>query len=218
MRGEHFLPQSSQLVVVGSSPHARGTRRWWCPRHRMLGIIPACAGNTRGLGGWLSAHRDHPRMRGEHPESSHGNRRRIGSSPHARGTRRRDGPVRDFGGIIPACAGNTYLNGKRVPLGGDHPRMRGEHPSWFQMPEPRVGSSPHARGTLIAAVDDRAVVGIIPACAGNTAPSTSTGTTPQDHPRMRGEHMRGSSIMLAACGSSPHARGTLRRGWPRRMP
>ena len=91
---------------------------------------------------------------------------------------------------------------------GDHPRMRGEHTVRRRPLLPRLGSSPHARGTLVWLDDDTGDPGIIPACAGNTRAPWPRSYPTRDHPRMRGEH----DILHCHCdvtaGSSPHARGT----------
>ena len=66
--------------------------------------------------------------------------------------------------------------------------MRGEH-SRVRLPlTTTLGSSPHARGALVApdVGDDR--LGIIPACAGSTCLHNRQATHIGDHPRMRGEH------------------------------
>ena len=127
MRGEHGYPPLGGGICQGSSPHARGT-----PGERGGGacgggIIPACAGNTlrRRCRRW--ARRDHPRMRGEHHPPLHAPPRRLGSSPHARGTRGDHGHGGEPGGIIPACAGNTGPANSTRTMTRDHPRMRGEH-------------------------------------------------------------------------------------------
>ena len=106
-------------------------------------------------------------MRGEDFLLITGTVSRRGSPPHARGrpplTRTRSGLRR----ITPACAGKT-----RPPSLGDsdrldHPRMRGEDPTWSLGGSPEWGSPPHARGRRTHARDAE--------FAG------------QDHPRMRGE-------------------------------
>ena len=58
--------------------------------------------------------------------------------------------------------------------------------------------------------------GIIPACAGSTLVPVRHHASPQDHPRMRGEHPAVTFEPLAMVGSSPHARGALdsRQGLP----
>ena len=107
MRGEHFIIHAHRGSYRGSSPHARGTPVVDAEIVDQLGIIPACAGNTRSRRAVRAWKRDHPRMRGEHICSVICVTLYPGSSPHARGT-----PVRRMGsfrssGIIPACAGNT---------------------------------------------------------------------------------------------------------------
>ena len=69
IRGEHVESGPSRLFPVGSSPHTRGARAYNRPPRVIPGIIPAYAGSTsvgRGTGTGL---RDHPRIRGEHPDS-----------------------------------------------------------------------------------------------------------------------------------------------------
>ena len=147
MRGEHFWEIPLINFDVGSSPHARGTPGVAERTPPPTGIIPACAGNTQGSPVPLSARRDHPRMRGEHDGLTEVDYKDAGSSPHARGTRRRRSSSRFGFGIIPACAGNTTVKAGTWCVPRDHPRMRGEH----SMPDPserkKSGSSPHARGT-----------------------------------------------------------------------
>ena len=132
--------------------------------------------------------RDHPRMRGEHIKYTLDGATSQGSSPHARGTRGRSCCRYVCAGIIPACAGNTDVPVVGTWVGGDHPRMRGEHSSLFPPTCAEQGSSPHARGTPFS---ERLV-----------------SSPPRDHPRMRGEHTWNSFFNTVGSGSSPHARGT----------
>ena len=94
--------------MAGSSPLARGTPNKLDPEHISNGLIPARAGNTvEHLGsfrfGWA-----HPRSRGEHVTFLYGNLHDAGSSPLARGTRRRRKLCHRVPGLIPARAGNTF--------------------------------------------------------------------------------------------------------------
>ena len=168
MRGEHCEVAALLVVCVGSSPHARGTPCFHPWRDYPIGIIPACAGNTVGRPGHRARTGDHPRMRGEHRRNFTHMPMMPGSSPHARGTPTRPATPRDDAGIIPACAGNTLQPLGLCGVNGDHPRMRGEHQLRGTLLGFLLGSSPHARGTR--KIDElRAVIlGIIPACAGNT--------------------------------------------------
>ena len=129
MRGEHRRNFTHMPMMPGSSPHARGTPTRPATPRDDAGIIPACAGNTLQPLGLCGVNGDHPRMRGEHFYAKRNERRRAGSSPHARGT-----PVAWYApglsaGIIPACAGNTRSTRRTGMAQRDHPRMRGEHSS-----------------------------------------------------------------------------------------
>ncbi len=86
MRGEHVRKPCGALMMLGSSPHARGTRyvRW--PRKWRARFIPACAGNTVCPTMSCVIVTVHPRMRGEHALSTAKRIDQSGSSPHARGT------------------------------------------------------------------------------------------------------------------------------------
>ena len=70
------------------------------------------------------------------------------------------------------------------------------------------GSSPRVRGTLENIACFFKNLGIIPACAGNTAALTSACGGRRDHPRVCGEHYADDLPELAKEGSSPRVRGT----------
>ena len=149
--------------------------------------------HTRGTRTWTwpktGASRDHPRIRGEHLNA---------------------GCVSlDSLGIIPAYAGNTYVD---VAENGRF-----------------AGSSPHTRGTPRQQQAELAALGIIPAYAGNTDHPYGHQGSSWDHPRIRGEHEfrdvgcgHAAGIIPAYAGntappsrrrgrrrgSSPHTRGT----------
>ncbi|PKU92650.1 hypothetical protein CQR45_1845, partial [Bifidobacterium pseudolongum subsp. globosum] len=166
--GEHSICCCASLIVVGSSPRLRGTRKREVAAWRGVGIIPALAGNTRRR--CRTGHRawDHPRACGEHLASLDQQRFDRGSSPRLRGTHHRE-PRRHHGsGIIPALAGNTGSRlAKKYPA-WDHPRACGEHAAAAPIVAPVLGSSPRLRGTLIPPGTRQSDVGIIPALAGNT--------------------------------------------------
>ena len=208
MRGEHSVRPVPVVAGAGSSPHARGTPKVSYMIHTPNGIIPACAGNTAGICPVPKAMRDHPRMRGEHVKVVYCPHRQMGSSPHARGTPEIMAGSSRTNGIIPACAGNTFVTEHSRRPAGDHPRMRGEHASMQLFVHEIPGSSPHARGTQGRRECEDAAGGIIPACAGNTVVPFFIFLLRVDHPRMRGEHRRINSYHRCLWGSSPHARGT----------
>ena len=112
---------------VGSSPHPRGTLKLLNSMVLPVGIIPASAGNTFRDFRIPKQRRDHPRIRGEHPAANSCTSPLQGSSPHPRGTLKKNFPVVVGAGIIPASAGNTALLPLPPAFSGDHPRIRGEH-------------------------------------------------------------------------------------------
>ena len=168
MCGEHQNASRLSHGPLGSSPHVRGALRPSATIGLGCGIIPACAGSTLFCHRFFGRFRDHPRMCGEHlPESAICGHSR-GSSPHVRGAHQRLRFILGEIGIIPACAGSTFVIVYPPRFSRDHPRMCGEH-LWMQASTGATsGSSPHVRGALWPRVSGRASIGIIPACAGST--------------------------------------------------
>ena len=175
-----------------------------------LEIIPTCTGNTQS-GRLTSKFKwDHPRTCGEHSTVTISPLLSVGSSPHVRGARCFATVFLDGFGIIPACAGSTCPSRPSAATAGDHPRMCGEHRICCQSCKISTGSSPHVRGALVQDFLQGLSTGIIPACAGSTVSWRIRRPPCRDHPRMCGEHNRGSSFGQSHKGSSPHVRGAQR--------
>ena len=152
---------------------------------------------------------DHPRSRGVYVAKAVADAAPAGSSPLARGLRRRRARRRSWSGIIPARAGFTQRRrGLRVGA-RDHPRSRGVYVSAVLGPLRARGSSPLARGLphQIAAVGGGG--GIIPARAGFTIRRLTLRYSLVDHPRSRGVYPRKEYSTTVPRGSSPLARGLL---------
>ena len=113
-------------------------------------------------------------------------------------------------GIIPAYAGSTstvnHLNFRK----GDHPRVCGEHTATGTAETESGGSSPRMRGARRIAHLMTWRSGIIPAYAGSTTVSSSSGSESRDHPRVCGEHRCKPSCAWRSLGSSPRMRGAPR--------
>ena len=184
-------PSKPRSLKTGSSPtpHARGTRPPQ-PEARVPAPVHPRMRGEHGAMCYRSSHQTlvHPRMRGEHASGRSPSCARIGSSPHARGTRVGVAAVVGLGRFIPACAGNTGGLPPGARSGPVHPRMRGEHGCIGWTAAERPGSSPHARGTLLVGDPDNDVTRFIPACAGNTTQLFGALDMRPVHPRMRGEH------------------------------
>ena len=125
--GEHvsrFLDSSSSS---GSSPRMRGAHGLVGFLLCLLGIIPAYAGST--VMDWMTpvCSRDHPRVCGEHGDIHGQDSWLAGSSPRMRGALPPLARCRALTRIIPAYAGSTTTQTRRVGASADHPRVCGEH-------------------------------------------------------------------------------------------
>ena len=212
-RGVYGASSDHPLSVPGSSPLARGLHRQPRRQRQGPGIIPARAGFTRQRGGYYPAPEDHPRSRGVYastsapPSTTTSPACHWGSSPLARGLRRRVGLPHRRPRIIPARAGFTGSNDVAGHMGRDHPRSRGVYTRLLHHPAVLLGSSPLARGLLEAAAGVQVGVGIIPARAGFTTSRRPTIGPSWDHPRSRGVYFHGLDFEIINDGSSPLARG-----------
>ena len=207
--GEHFRMPLRFGSVPGSSPRMRGTLRLTIFSEEIDGIIPAYAGNTFRRLVSMILNRDHPRVCGEHGECLAVFADSLGSSPRMRGTPSHYAGLGHGGGIIPAYAGNTPIDGGEMLNARDHPRVCGEHQGFLDLLNEGRGSSPRMRGTPVASFATIAVTGIIPAYAGNTSQCAALRAVLRDHPRVCGEHMSATSLAVRLTGSSPRMRGTL---------
>ena len=207
-RGEHATRPELTAASNGSSPLARGTRsecRELRGGHR---FIPARAGNTEGCPRSRCRPSVHPRSRGEHHTFGPGDETIPGSSPLARGTRLpRLLGIEPFR-FIPARAGNTPPEPPAPESPPVHPRSRGEHARRARIAWAFIGSSPLARGTPSTVSRRHPKHRFIPARAGNTSGTASSGPRTPVHPRSRGEHRAKPVERAFGDGSSPLARGT----------
>ena len=130
-----------------------------------------------------------------------------GSSPRMRGARLRGRHHRLPGGIIPAYAGSTPLRCIRKETDWDHPRVCGEHSTFWTWTAAGSGSSPRMRGAPHKMWFLLLWRGIIPAYAGSTSRYTLKPKLTRDHPRVCGEHEPPHPRGFRRGGSSPRMRG-----------
>ena len=153
----------------------------------------------------------HPRSRGEHSKLRSRKNSQLGSSPLARGTRRKNTTLEEPLRLIPARAGNTSSVTRSQSSSSAHPRSRGEHYRAIVSSPAKSGSSPLARGTPGTSLKSAGSGRLIPARAGNTIWRIRRLTVSSAHPRSRGEHRIDVAEHGGVTGSSPLARGTLNR-------
>ena len=190
-RGERPMSLRMLSRMCGSSPQARGTA-WLRPRTTNASTV-------------------HPRRRGERPSNIGPGIDRRGSSPQARGTARGSRAEVYYERFIPAGAGNGKCPTTPEDEPTVHPRRRGER----QHADPGTthpgGSSPQARGTARRPEWGWHVGRFIPAGAGNGNEFVGRATRWPVHPRRRGERLCEENKVKMDAGSSPQARGTVRR-------
>ena len=132
---------------------------------------------------------------------------RPGSSPLARGLRRRQPADHRDRRIIPARAGFTVNVVAVASAAADHPRSRGVYSAAREWLGWGFGSSPLARGLLCQLAALIISHGIIPARAGFTLAAARNPREESDHPRSRGVYGLMDADGFDPCGSSPLARG-----------
>ena len=189
MRGEQSKSHSEYSATLGSPPLARGTETLKAIYWSLMGITPACAGNSSKKNPLFAFDWDHPRLRGEQPDYAGHLPDIIGSPPLARGTAYCSGYGFAYLGITPACAGNRQSMKLKYALYQDHPRLRGEQHMTDDKTVKELGSPPLARGTVPLARKRRVRHGITPACAGNSLDEEGVSLLRWDHPRLRGEQL-----------------------------
>ena len=124
--GEQALRFFTTLISSGSSPRVRGAAldgEGLAPR---LGIIPAYAESSAGLGSSCPTRWDHPHVCGEQWVSIDYGITNPGSSPRMRGAAALMRPPFFSGGIIPAHAGSRCPRQCPCEARWDHPRACGE--------------------------------------------------------------------------------------------
>ena len=150
---------------------------------------------------------DHPRSRGVYNRMMRPLSASRGSSPLARGLRRRRGGPRRRIRIIPARAGFTSTTVRLPARDQDHPRSRGVYDPCIRGTVRTEGSSPLARGLRRSCGRPRAGSGIIPARAGFTCAVGHGLPQRGDHPRSRGVYVTGGDGFEWGVEDHPRSRG-----------
>ena len=207
LRGDYHHCWSRHNCGTGSSPPARGLQTKPDVLCQIRRLIPACAGTTAYDALAKTAAGAHPRLRGDYHTDRNFFVINIGSSPPARGLRNSTTKDMTISGLIPACAGTTFLHFHNETAPQAHPRLRGDYVLLSPFLITRTGSSPPARGLRNFRVVINGVVGLIPACAGTTHREQSDDIGAWAHPRLRGDYMLACYCHACMVGSSPPARG-----------
>ena len=135
---------------------------------------------------------DHPRVCGKNKVAVTTTDRSLGSPPRVREKLTIIDPLEAGAGITPACAGKTFLFGRRLVLSGDHPRVCGKNKNFLTSSIKSVGSPPRVREKLANLSFCLFRPWITPACAGKTDMSKLSVNDRRDHPRVCGKNTKRS--------------------------
>ncbi len=151
--------------------------------------------------------REYPRVRGEETPCSRRAVTAMGTPPRARGGGRETWRPPGRPGNTPACAGRRAVLRSGRSEGGEHPRVRGEERELADARSRTLGTPPRARGGGRRRSGSRWRGGNTPACAGRSDGEHRPHRAEREHPRVRGEEIRGSYRWAAREGTPPRARG-----------
>ena len=205
--GENLVSAACAVVSVGSSPRVRGKPVSEPAMTTGYRLIPARAGKTSACRARRPRGRAHPRACGENPVAALGGGGDPGSSPRVRGKQERKMGMLIIAGLIPARAGKTRSSTPAARPGPAHPRACGENSLRLRGSGEDPGSSPRVRGKRHRGRRRRTRPRLIPARAGKTFASCSSGAPTAAHPRACGENMRMGALDDTIAGSSPRVRG-----------
>ena len=197
----------SACATSGLSPRVRGNPPGRAGERRLLGSIPACAGEPRSArrrpgGSWV-----YPRVCGGTSTSAAKGLAEPGLSPRVRGNRKKVLTWCNAPGSIPACAGEP-----RWPAGAGtstavYPRVCGGTAGWPAAAASSQGLSPRVRGNRDRLRDDGLRTGSIPACAGEPHGNCLHYRRERVYPRVCGGTRSPHIDSIHGAGLSPRVRG-----------
>ena len=163
--GTHYAGSRSS-VSVGLSPRVRGNPARTPPPRRPPRSIPACAGEPPRQYRHGNQREVYPRVCGGTAFVATTPLAAPGLSPRVRGNRPETVASSQDRRSIPACAGEPMRSSSTVRGGGVYPRVCGGTIEQDVVEVAKAGLSPRVRGNRGAVGDCAALLGSIPACAG----------------------------------------------------
>ena len=152
---------------------------------------------------------DHPRICGEKWDKLPSETKQKGSPPRMRGKGACNQAVCPDNGITPAYAGKSSACRRTLSAGWDHPRICGEKAEMGGFIPRFSGSPPRMRGKVLPDRGRVLGVGITPAYAGKSFPTSMFRSVGRDHPRICGEKIVVSRTWCSRSGLPPRMRGKV---------
>ena len=132
---------------------------------------------------------------------------RAGLSPRVRGIRWRWRWLGASARSIPACAGDPAARLPRPRCGAVYPRVCGGSTYAPSSLGNACGLSPRVRGIPLRVIEQKVLVGSIPACAGDPAPYPICPSQATVYPRVCGGSTMRPMMPAWSSGLSPRVRG-----------
>ena len=133
----------------------------------------------------------------------------MGSPPRMRGKGHRIPLRHPLQGITPAYAGKSSACRRTLSAGWDHPRICGEKAEMGGFIPRFSGSPPRMRGKVLPDRGRVLGVGITPAYAGKSFPTSMFRSVGRDHPRICGEKIVVSRTWCSRSGLPPRMWGKV---------
>ena len=195
--------------MAGLSPRGRGNHREQEVDARVVGPIPARAGEPPGCGARRRCPRAYPRAGGGTDVDRHGDGAETGLSPRGRGNHRDRHHGARHPGPIPARAGEPSRTSSCARRIGAYPRAGGGTRRDDARRRHGAGLSPRGRGNRDRRHDLGAARGPIPARAGEPTAGYLWSNAVGAYPRAGGGTSLWMGQVHAGSGLSPRGRGNL---------
>ena len=194
-------------TMTGLSPRVRGKPPPPAPEPKVVGSIPACAGETHITSLRSYSAKVYPRVCGGNvvcwwPPPTH-----WGLSPRVRGKHKCWYPYRQAARSIPACAGETPLKSLPALMLAVYPRVCGGNIGRRRRQGKRRGLSPRVRGKRRLDITATPPRRSIPACAGETPCASRWTAASAVYPRVCGGNYQQCYRCVECRGLSPRVRG-----------
>ena len=198
-----------RVPISGSPPHMRGKVTGLFFYQFPVGITPAYAGKSKNTCTSVVFDQDHPRVCGEKVPAIRRFAQIMGSPPRMRGKGHRIPLRHPLQGITPAYAGKSSACRRTLSAGWDHPRICGEKAEMGGFIPRFSGSPPRMRGKVLPDRGRVLGVGITPAYAGKSFPTSMFRSVGRDHPRICGEKIVVSRTWCSRSGLPPRMWGKV---------
>ena len=215
--GDHLRVCGADVLLVlgivierGSPPRVRSRLTYHCSNSITERITSACAEQTGRRGIPQAVRRDHLRVCGADPLTSHDPVWTYGSPPRVRSRRYEPPKLPSWDGITSACAEQTVGVDVFGQVNGDHLRVCGADDHTHTDHTPPQGSPPRVRSRLIQSDAKSLAQGITSACAEQTMMRSAVRAATWDHLRVCGADNRPSLNLAIIMGSPPRVRSRLR--------